>query len=173
MNIKQKFANYLGYTDINPYEVVKVISDKCIEIREMSAEKIKWDMKIYQGGFSHHVANQDDQKWDITSNEANPIVRIRLNKSGQQYDHATKSYKPCYDWKDKYYKHDCLWINPKVEDRWTENMIIDLCKRHYRNNEIIYLFENEMDARSVLKIRHFHIIYKLDYSVCKKLKCKI
>ena len=101
-NITEKFANYLGYTDINPYEVVKVVSDKCIEIREMSAEKIKWDMKIYQGGFSHHVANQDQQKWNITSNEGNPIVRIRLNKSGQQYDHPSKSYKPCYTWKDKH-----------------------------------------------------------------------
>jgi len=101
-NITEKFANYLGYTDINPYEVVRVVSDKCVEIRAMDAEKIKWDMKIYQGGFSHHVANQDDQKWNITSNEANPIVRIRLNKSGNTYDRETKSYKPCYDWKDKY-----------------------------------------------------------------------
>mgnify|MGYP001325105722 FL=1 len=78
-----------------------------------------------------------------------------------------------YSWKEKDYKHDCLWINPVVDERWTEEMILDICVRYYRNNEIIYLFENEMDARSVLDIRHYHIIYKLDYSMCKKLKCKI
>jgi len=99
------------------------------------------------------------------------LLKIRLFNKYESY--VIKKNKFPYDWKEKDYKHDCLWINPKVGDRWTENMIIDLCKRHYRNNEIIYLFENEMDARSVLKIRHFHIIYKLDYSVCKKLKCKI
>jgi len=100
-NITEKFANYLGYTDINPYEVVRVVSDKCVEIRAMDAEDIKWDKKIVQGGFSHRVLNQDDQQWDITSNEANPIVRIRLNKSGQKYDRETKSFIDAYDWKDK------------------------------------------------------------------------
>ena len=99
------------------------------------------------------------------------LLNIRLFNKHESY--VIKKNKFPYDWKEKDYKHDCLWINPKVEDRWTENMIIDLCKRHYKNNEIIYLFENEIMARSVLKIRHFHIIYKLDYSVCKKLKCKI
>mgnify|MGYP001399692405 FL=1 len=99
------------------------------------------------------------------------LLKIRLFNDHESY--VIKKNMFPYDWKEEDYKHDCLWINPKVEDRWTENMIIDLCKRHYRNNEIIYLFENEMDARSVLKIRHFHIIYKLDYSVCNKLKCKI
>jgi len=101
-NITEKFANHLGYTDINPYEVVKVVSDKCLEIRAMEAEKVKWDMKIIQGGFSHHVQNQDEQKWNITSNQNNPTIRIRLNKCGQQYDRMTKSYKPVYGWKDKY-----------------------------------------------------------------------
>jgi len=102
MKIEEKFANYLGYTDINPYEVVKVISDKCIEIRAMEAKKVKWNMDIRQGGFSQHVANKDDQKWNITTNEDNPIIKIRLNKSGQKYDPKTKSYNPNYVWKDKY-----------------------------------------------------------------------
>ncbi len=78
-----------------------------------------------------------------------------------------------YNWEEKDYKHDCLWINPKVEDRWTEKMVLEVCKRYYKKNEIIYLFENVVDVRSVLKIRHFHIIYKVDYSMCNKLKCKI
>ena len=99
------------------------------------------------------------------------LLKTRLFNNHESY--VIKSIKYPYDWKEKDYKHDCLWINPKVDDRWTEKMVIDLCKRHYKRNEIVYLFENEVTMRSVLKIRHYHIIYKVDYSMCKKLKCKI
>lgn len=99
------------------------------------------------------------------------LLKKRLFNNHESY--VIKRNKFPYDWKNKDYKHDCLWINPIVDDRWTEKMVIDLCKRHYKRNEIVYLFENEMTMRSVLKIRHYHIIYKVDYSMCKKLKCKI
>ena len=84
-----KFANHYGYSDVNPYEVVKVVSDKTIEVREMDAERddsVK--MEFHVGGFSAHCSNQHDQKWFIKSNDTNPVVRIRLSKSGV--------------WKDKY-----------------------------------------------------------------------
>ena len=32
-----QYANHIAYSDVNPFEVVKVISDKTIEIREMDA----------------------------------------------------------------------------------------------------------------------------------------
>lgn len=96
------------------------------------------------------------------------LLRRRLFNGHESYVIKRNAFP--YGWKKKDYKHDCLWINPVVDDGWTEEMIMDICVRYYRNNEIIYLFENEMDARSVLKIRHYHIIYKLDYSMCKKLK---
>jgi hypothetical protein len=99
------------------------------------------------------------------------LLRRRLFNGHESYVIKRNAFP--YGWKEGDYKHDCLWINPKVDDRWTEKMILEVCRRYYRYNEIIYLFENEMDARSVLKIRHYHIIYKLDYSMCKKLKCKI
>ena len=78
-----KFANQYGYSDVYPFEVVKVISDKTIEVREMDAErdesvKLEWVV----GGFAGHCTNQRDQKWFITSNDSNPVVRIRLSKSG-------------------------------------------------------------------------------------------
>ena len=99
------------------------------------------------------------------------LLRRRLFNEHESYVIKRNAFP--YSWKEKDYKHDCLWINPVVDERWTDEMILDICVRYYRNNEIIYLFENDMDARSVLKIRHYHIIYKLDYSMCKKLKCKI
>lgn len=83
-----KYANHLGYSDVTPYEVVRVVSDKTIEIREMDAKrdesvKLEW----IAGGFSGHCLNQRDQEWFITSDEKAPVIRIRLGKRG---------------WKDKF-----------------------------------------------------------------------
>lgn len=77
------YANQYGWSDVNPFEVVKVISDKTIEVREMDAERdesVKLDWAV--GGFAGHCINQRDQKWFITSNDQNPVVRIRLSKNG-------------------------------------------------------------------------------------------
>jgi len=77
-----KYANHHGYSDVNPFEVVKVISDKTIEVREMNAERddsVK--MEFHVGGFSAHCSNQRDQKWFITSDESAPVIRIRLSKN--------------------------------------------------------------------------------------------
>ena len=51
----KKYANRIGYTDVNPCEVVKVISDKCVEIREMIAEEKEWKKEWVAGGFSDVV----------------------------------------------------------------------------------------------------------------------
>ena len=77
------YANHYGYSDVNPYEVDKAISDKTIEVREMDAERdTSWTPVWHVGGFAGHCSNQHDQKWHITRNEQNPVVRIRLSKSG-------------------------------------------------------------------------------------------
>ena len=77
-----KYANMLGYSDVEPYEVVKVISDKTIEIRAMDSKALPWKRDFHPGGFFGHTSNQNEQKWDITSNEDNPVFRIRLGKKG-------------------------------------------------------------------------------------------
>lgn len=83
------FANHYGYSDVNPYEVVRVISDKTIEVREMDAErdesvKLEWEI----GGFCAHCSNQRDQKWFIKSNPENQVIRIRLGKQGWKDKHG-------------------------------------------------------------------------------------
>ena len=81
------YANHYGYSDVNPFEVVRVISDQTVEVREMDAdrdESITLDWAA--GGFAGHCINQRDQKWRITSNEQNPVVRIRLSKTGAWKD---------------------------------------------------------------------------------------
>ena len=77
-----KYANQIGYSDVNPFEVVRVVSDKTIEVREMDAERDEsFKLEFIPGGFSAHCVNQADQKWNISSNKANPVVRIRLSKN--------------------------------------------------------------------------------------------
>ena len=75
------YANFIGYSDVEPYEVIRVVSDKCLEIRAMDAEKDPAFVPEYvAGGFSAVCMNQQQQKWVITSNPANPVMRIRANK---------------------------------------------------------------------------------------------
>jgi hypothetical protein len=77
-----KYANHHAYSDVNPYEVVRVVSDKCLEIREMDAEiDQSVDLEFIPGGFSAHCANQRDQKWFIKSNEEFLPIRIRFSKA--------------------------------------------------------------------------------------------
>jgi len=85
------YANHYGYSDVNPYEVVKVISDKTIEVREMDSEKDpSWVPDWHVGGFAGHCSNQQEQKWFIKSNTENPVVRIRLGKQGWKDKHGRK-----------------------------------------------------------------------------------
>ena len=96
-----KYANHFGYSDVNPFEIVRKVSDKTIEIREMNAvrnESVK--MEFVVGGFSAHCTNQRDQKWDISSDETAPVVRIRFSKNrgwqdkyGRRFDLAEKPVK--------------------------------------------------------------------------------
>jgi len=78
-----KYANLHGYSDVEPYEVVRVISDKTIEVREMKAERddsVALDFVV--GGFSAVCTNQNAQKWIISSEVGAPVFRIRKSKSG-------------------------------------------------------------------------------------------
>lgn len=77
------FANKYGYSDIEPYEVVRVISDKTLEIRRMESKPKNWVPEIIPGGFSGHCKNNLDQQWEITSDVEEPTIRIRWSKAKQ------------------------------------------------------------------------------------------
>lgn len=87
------YANESGYSDVYPYEIVKVVSENTIEIRPMDAErdysaKLEW----VSGGFVGHCVNQDKQKWFYKSNPNNPVKRIRRRKDGYFYNHCNRVY---------------------------------------------------------------------------------
>jgi hypothetical protein len=77
------------YSDVEPYEIVRIVSDKTIEIRAMKAvrdESVK--LEWVPGGFSAICLNDHQQKWLITSDETAKIIRIRLGKNGWKNAHG-------------------------------------------------------------------------------------
>ena len=58
------------WTDMTPFEVVRVVSDKTVDIREL-------DVKITGGDWI-------DPEYELIPNEANPVVRVRHTKHGWQ-----------------------------------------------------------------------------------------
>jgi hypothetical protein len=81
------YANKFGYTDVYPYEVFMIVSNKTIEVREMKTTrdesvKLEW----VSGGFLGHCVNQRKQKWFYESDREAPPVRIRRRKDGYWYD---------------------------------------------------------------------------------------
>lgn len=86
-----KYANHYGWSDVNPYEVIKVVSDKTIEIREMDADRDETvKMDFVAGGFSAICTNPYDQRWIIKSDPTAPVIRIRLGKNGWKDKHGRK-----------------------------------------------------------------------------------
>jgi len=83
--VENGYANHINYSDVNPYEIVRVVSEKTIEIREMDTESGEWDAEWVSGGFAGHCVNQDKQQWKITSNEETPTTRIRWSEAKQQW----------------------------------------------------------------------------------------
>lgn len=83
----KQYANHYGYSDVTPYEVVKTISEKTIEVRRMKYELLNKDeLKFHAGGFAANCSNQRDQKYSFDSDPDESIVRLRLRKDGCFYD---------------------------------------------------------------------------------------
>lgn len=103
--VEMKFANMHGWSDVHPYEIVKVISDKTIEIRAMNATlDPNWKPEIVPGGFAGHCTNQSEQRWVYESNPDAPVIRMRACKP--------TSANRGYVWKSAY-GHHCLSDKPR------------------------------------------------------------
>lgn len=74
---KVAYANFYGYSDIDPFEIVRFVTPKCIEIRAMRATEEKWDPIWVPDGFGVICINQHNQKWKIESDPNAPTIRIR------------------------------------------------------------------------------------------------
>lgn len=86
---KYKYANRILFSDVDPYEVVKYISENKAVIRGMEATEKKEAKKermdsFVPGGFIGHYEN-DLQEWDIISDETRPEMTVRKHKDGYWY----------------------------------------------------------------------------------------
>tara|TARA_Y100000592_G_C5445430_1_gene305743 strand:+ start:722 stop:1057 length:336 start_codon:yes stop_codon:yes gene_type:complete len=90
---KHGFANKHSYSDCEPYEVVEVINDKKMVIREMDCTELPWKKDWHEGGFAGHISNQHKQKWKIESNDKNHKFFIRKHKSGAWKDAGGNKYQ--------------------------------------------------------------------------------
>ena len=77
-------ASHYGWSDVYAYEIIKVISDKTIEVREMITDHSIKHLDVHGGGFCGHVANQRDQKVTYKSDPDAPVVRIRRKKNNPE-----------------------------------------------------------------------------------------
>ena len=77
------YLNRHLFTDVFPFEVVRVISEKTVEIREMIATlDPEWKRDFVPGGFFGHTRNNESQRYLFSRNVDAPILRARLTKSG-------------------------------------------------------------------------------------------
>lgn len=86
-----KYANRIGYSDVEPFEVVRVVSPKIIEVRAMKATlDPSWKPEMHPGGFGAHCSNQHQQRWVIVSDETRPSLRLFLRKDGYFYGFGSR-----------------------------------------------------------------------------------
>jgi len=78
------FCYRRGYSDCEPFEVVRIVSENCVEVRALDAKQDpEWvkQMEWHAGGFAGHLANQRAQKWIFARNENNEVFKIRWHKA--------------------------------------------------------------------------------------------
>ena len=91
------FCNWLGYSDVTPYEIVDVNkSGKTITIREMDAKLVdSFKPEFIAGGFSANCTNQNEQEYDYTSIKDGYTQKVRMSKKGFGLGRFKISYVPC------------------------------------------------------------------------------
>lgn len=99
-----KYANRYGWSDVYPFEIVKVISEQTIEVRPLEAKlDPNWKPEFVPGGFAGHCTNQSSQKWIYTSVPEAEVTRLRRHKDGLWYYKGSRfrlEKEPCkfYDY---------------------------------------------------------------------------
>lgn len=82
----RKYCNHIGYSDIEPYQVVRYISDTTVEVRGMDfVPDPDFKPQFISRGFSAVCQNQNEQKWIITSSSSAIPFRVRYSKSKDRW----------------------------------------------------------------------------------------
>lgn len=90
------YCNFHGYTDIHPFEVIKVISPSCVLVRSLATKQTVKPKEFHPGGFSGHYADNRNQKYEYSQDLTAKPIRLRLGKKGWglgNYRMADKPFK--------------------------------------------------------------------------------
>lgn len=89
------FFSRVLFSDAIAFEVVNVVSEKTICVRQLHAE-LSNDFKprFVVGGFGGNCENNHEQTWNFSSDPTEPVIRIRLNNAGKWKDIDGNSYRP-------------------------------------------------------------------------------
>lgn len=86
-----KYAYLSGYSDADPFEVIREVSAKTLIVRPMKAELLNGvgsgqpdALHFSPGGFCGHTSGT--QRWDIQPDESAKERRIRLQRNGKWRD---------------------------------------------------------------------------------------
>lgn len=102
-----RYANKHLYSDIEPYEIVRVVSGRKIIVRTMKCTvDPEWRMDWRSGGFGGQLANSSDQRWIIESDPDGKEITLTLRGDGKWrlekhgYNEFVLSVEPMkfYDW---------------------------------------------------------------------------
>ena len=90
LNKIRKYANYMMYSDVEAFEVTKVVSAKCVEVRRLKATIVRRPSDFEAGGFVGHYHDNHRQEWSFESDESQETMRIRLTKKGWKHGRHMK-----------------------------------------------------------------------------------
>lgn len=90
------YANRIGFTDIEPHEVIKKKTERLYVVRQMESSQTKESQKLLResfmpGGFLGTYDNSL-QEWNCTSCEDSECFEIRRHKDGCWYDKWHQKY---------------------------------------------------------------------------------
>jgi len=81
----RKYANQHGWSDVYPFEVIRKITDRCVEVRAMKSEQTVFPKEFHVGGFSAHCADQHSQEYKYESNPDAEVFKIRWSKAKSRW----------------------------------------------------------------------------------------
>lgn len=84
----KKFCNMYMWSDVHPFEVVKIVSDRTVEVRGMNHEQTVFPKDVHIGGFLAHTADNHRQAYEYESDESKPTIRVRWSKAMKRWQSA-------------------------------------------------------------------------------------
>lgn len=96
INIRNfKYVNHHVGSDVYPYEIIEVVNDKTIKVREMKAEPDK------ENGYDYYLGGP----WICTPDEREPIITITRRKNGNWYPQGQKDWYNPFSFGSRPYKY--------------------------------------------------------------------